>query len=196
MASDKGKELLEKVRGAFDWNHKKPNKRYIGRGLALCVREVGPGESNVEVGIKNDGRVYILTTIPDTGTGSHTIFRQIVGEALGTATKNIDVVMGTTDSFVTDHMIGGSRVTYLAGQAALRRGYALESAVERHRRGAFLLPRRIDTNIPRDHFGRSRQSFLCHNWLRRRPHGYDFTGEWKLCGERAGRGCFVFRSGG
>ena len=127
VASDKGKELLEKVRGAFNWNHRKPNKRYVGRGLALCVREVGPGESNVEVGIKNDGRVYILTTIPDTGTGSHTIFRQIVGEALGTAAKNIDVVMGTTDSFVTDHMIGGSRVTYLAGQAALKAAMRLRA---------------------------------------------------------------------
>jgi CO/xanthine dehydrogenase Mo-binding subunit len=119
LTNDKGKELLEKVRAQFKWNHAGPKKRYVGRGLALCVRQVGPGESNVEIGIKDDGRVYILTTIPDTGTGSHTIFRQIVGDALGTGAKNIDVVLGTTDSFVTDHMIGGSRVTYLAGQAVL-----------------------------------------------------------------------------
>jgi CO/xanthine dehydrogenase Mo-binding subunit len=127
VANHKGKELLEKVRGALNWNQTKRHKRYVGRGLAFCVREVGPGESNVEVGIKEDGGVYILTTIPDTGTGSHTIFRQIVGEALGTAARNIDVVMGTTDSFATDHMIGGSRVTYLAGQAALRAALRLRA---------------------------------------------------------------------
>ncbi|MGH7834384.1 MAG: xanthine dehydrogenase family protein molybdopterin-binding subunit, partial [Candidatus Binatia bacterium] len=127
VENDKAKELLEKVRAEFRWNQAKATKRYLGRGLALCVREVGPGESNVEVGIKPDGRVYILTTIPDTGTGSHTIFRQIVGEPLANRAETIDVVLGTTDSFVTDHMIGGSRVTYLVGQAAVSAASRLRS---------------------------------------------------------------------
>jgi putative selenate reductase molybdopterin-binding subunit len=125
--NDKARELLEKVRAESGWNQSRSTKPHVGRGIALCVREVGPGESNVEVGIKLDGRVYILTTIPDTGTGSHTIFRQIVGETLGIRAENIDVVLGTTDSFVTDHMIGGSRVTYLAGQAALSAASRLKS---------------------------------------------------------------------
>ena len=55
--------------------------------------------------------------MPDTGTGSHTIFRQIVGETLGLPAEDIRVVLGNTDSFTNDVAVGGSRVTYLSGQA-------------------------------------------------------------------------------
>jgi CO/xanthine dehydrogenase Mo-binding subunit len=47
---------------------------------AFCIREIGIGEASVEVGLKEEGRVSLVTTVPDTGTGSHTIFRQIAAE--------------------------------------------------------------------------------------------------------------------
>ncbi len=95
----------------------KPKKPYTGRGLALCAREINIGEANVEVGIKRDGRVYILTTVPDTGTGAHTIFRQLVSETLGLPASEIEVTLGTTDTFPTDVAVAASRITYVGGQA-------------------------------------------------------------------------------
>ena len=117
LEEDKGRLLLKQVASELDWNgatHKKP---YVGKGLAFCVREIGVGEANVEVGIKKNGSVYLLTTVPDTGTGSHTFFRQIAGETLGLDAADIEVIVGTTDHFPTDVAVAASRVTFLAGQA-------------------------------------------------------------------------------
>jgi CO/xanthine dehydrogenase Mo-binding subunit len=117
LEEDKGRLLLKQVAAELGWNNAARKKSYVGKGLAFCVREIGVGEANVEVGIKNNG-VYLLTTVPDTGTGSHTIFRQIAGETLGFDAGDIEVIIGTTDHFPTDVVVAASRVTFLAGQAA------------------------------------------------------------------------------
>jgi CO/xanthine dehydrogenase Mo-binding subunit len=97
----------------------------VGQGLAFCIREIGIGEANVEVGLKEDGRIYLVTTVPDTGTGSHTIFRQIAAETLGLGTDDVEIIIGTTDHFPTDVVVAASRVTYLAGQATQRAAVGL-----------------------------------------------------------------------
>src|SRR5215469_1534306 len=117
LEEDKGRLLLKRVASELGWNSAARKKPYVGKGLAFCVREIGVGEANIEVGIKNDGNVYLLTTVPDTGTGSHTIFRQIAGETLGFNAGDIEVIVGTTDHFPTDVVVAASRVTFLAGQA-------------------------------------------------------------------------------
>ena len=109
--------LLQQITSELGWNGGARRKPYVGRGLAFCVREVGAGEANIEIGVTDEGRFYIITTVPDTGTGSHTIFRQIAGETLGIEAGEIDVVVGTTDQFATDVVVAASRVTFLAGQA-------------------------------------------------------------------------------
>jgi len=117
LEEDKGRLLLKQVAAELGWNNAARKNPYVGKGLAFCVREIGVGEANVEVGIKNNGSVYLLTTVPDTGTGSHTIFRQIAGEILGGDAADIEVIVGTTDHFLTDVAVAASRVTFLAGQA-------------------------------------------------------------------------------
>lgn len=118
LKNDKGLELLDRMARKIHWGSKKSKKSYVGKGIALCMREINVGEANIEVGYKQDGRLYIKTTVPDTGTGTHTILRQIVGETLDISAHEIDVVIGNTDSFPTDVVVSASRVTYLAGQAA------------------------------------------------------------------------------
>jgi CO/xanthine dehydrogenase Mo-binding subunit len=129
LQDDQGQQLLKAITAKLRWNGAKPKKPYVGRGLALCVREIGIGEANVEVGLKGDGNAYILTTVPDTGTGAHTIFRQIVAEVLELSADSIEVVVGTTDSFSTDVVVAASRVTYLAGRAAQRAALELRDLV-------------------------------------------------------------------
>lgn len=118
LKSDMGLELLDRMARKIHWGAKKSKRPYEGKGIALCMREINVGEANIEVGFKQDGRLYIKTTVPDTGTGTHTIFRQIVGETLDIPAHEIDVIIGNTDTFSTDVVVSASRVTYLGGQAA------------------------------------------------------------------------------
>jgi CO/xanthine dehydrogenase Mo-binding subunit len=111
---DFGVEVLERMRP----KRVRDRKPFSGHGIALCIGDIGPGECNLEVGIDRDGKVFILTTVTDTGTGAHTILRQIVAEIFGIAADGVTIVSGDTDSFATDIALGGSRVTFLAGQAA------------------------------------------------------------------------------
>ena len=118
LEDDKASQLLKRVAAKIGWNRARKKQRYVGQGLAFCIREIGIGEANVEVGLQDDGRVYLITTVPDTGTGSHTIFRQIAAETLGVDAEHVEIFMGTTDHFPTDIAVAASRVTYLAGQAS------------------------------------------------------------------------------
>jgi CO/xanthine dehydrogenase Mo-binding subunit len=57
------------------------------------------------------------------------MLRQVVAEAIGTTMKDVELISGDTDSFDTDIALGGSRVTYLAGQAATLAARKLRSRV-------------------------------------------------------------------
>lgn len=125
LEANHGSELLDKLRSKLGSTNGKRKKPFTGKGIAIAVKEAHHGEANAEVGLDDTGRVYVLTTVPDTGTGAHTIFRQIVGETLGLRTDDVRVIVGNTDSFVNDVAVGGSRVTYLSGQAVYTAALAL-----------------------------------------------------------------------
>lgn len=126
------RDALEAAVKASNWDKPKPRPN-IGRGIALSHRHVGQGQSTAEVALEKDGRVTLLTTVPDTGTGSHTILGQIVAETLSVPVDQVQVVVGTTDTFDSDAGAGGSRVTHVAGQAAF---LAAEGAKEELRNRA------------------------------------------------------------
>jgi CO/xanthine dehydrogenase Mo-binding subunit len=131
LEDDKARQLLKRVAARIGWNRAKKKQPYVGRGLAFCIREIGIGEANVEIGLKNDGRVYLVTTVPDTGTGAHTIFRQLAAEILCVNADEIEIVMGTTDHFPTDVAVAASRVTYLAGQACSKAAVELRELLKK-----------------------------------------------------------------
>lgn len=125
LNSDMGIRVLEEMGRKLRSAAPRRKRPYVGRGFALGFRDVNFGEANIEVGLKEDGKAYILTTVPDTGTGAHTIFRQIVAEVLGISAEGIEVILGTTDTFPTDVRVIASLVTYLGGQAVHRAALAL-----------------------------------------------------------------------
>jgi CO/xanthine dehydrogenase Mo-binding subunit len=133
--TDTGKEILKRV--TTDGHERRRRGKLLkGKGIGLCLRDIGPGEANLEVGLNPQGKITILTTVTDTGAGAHTMLRQVVAEAIGTSMKDVEVISGDTDSFDTDIALGGSRVTYLAGQAATLaarklRGRIIETAAAR-----------------------------------------------------------------
>ena len=55
----------------------------------------------------------------DTGTGAHTILRQVVAEELTIPVDDVSLEVEDTDAVPFDSGSGGSRVTYTSGQAAL-----------------------------------------------------------------------------
>ena len=150
---DKARRLLKGVAAKIGWNGARQRQPYVGIGLAFCIREIGIGEANVEVGLKDDGRVYLVTTVPDTGTGAHTIFRQIAAETLCVVADDVEIIMGTTDHFPTDVAVAASRVTYLAGGASQKAAAGLRDLLVSEAAKILLCAGdrlRIDKSILRD----------------------------------------------
>jgi CO/xanthine dehydrogenase Mo-binding subunit len=112
----KVQETLEAVVRTSGWGQPKARPN-IGRGLAVSHRHIGIGDANARVSVEGDGTVVLLTAAPDTGTGSHTVLRQIVAETLSMPIELVRVQVATTDVFEADSGAGGSRVTHVAGQA-------------------------------------------------------------------------------
>jgi CO/xanthine dehydrogenase Mo-binding subunit len=129
--TNSGRKLLERIRTKTRRSVVRNRRTLPGKGLGFGLRDIGPGEANIEVGVKPDGRAYLLTTVTDTGAGAHTTLRQIVAETLGIPTRSVDIVVGNTDSFNTDIALGGSRVTYMAGKAAALAGHNLQETMKK-----------------------------------------------------------------
>jgi CO/xanthine dehydrogenase Mo-binding subunit len=140
LRSDMGVRLLEEMDQKLRSGAGEKKKPYVGRGFALASRDVNFGEANIEVGLKEDGKAYILTTVPDTGTGAHTIFRQILAEALKISAEDVEVKLGTTDTFPTDVRVIASLVTYLGGQALHQAALALRDNIIEHAAAQFGCP--------------------------------------------------------
>jgi CO/xanthine dehydrogenase Mo-binding subunit len=118
MIDVKCKEVLEAAAKATNWNKKK-SAAHVGRGMALSYRHVGLGDANARMRLNPDGKISILTTYADTGTGAHTILCQMVAEVLDVPLDQIGLEVGTTDAFRSESGTGASRVTFVLGQAVL-----------------------------------------------------------------------------
>jgi len=124
----RAEETLEAALKAGDWRSAKPGP-WIGRGLSMCHRHIGTGFANARARLETDGRVTLVTTFPDTGTGAHTVLRQVVAEVLGLPIDTVEIEMGSTDSFDTESGVGGSRVTHVGGQAAYHAALQLKERI-------------------------------------------------------------------
>jgi CO/xanthine dehydrogenase Mo-binding subunit len=92
--------------------------------MAVSGMHPSPGRYSVEVQIDAAGAASLLTTLADTGTGAHTILRQIAAATLGLAPEALRVAQAAVHDFPPETGVGGSRVTALAGQAALEAAQA------------------------------------------------------------------------
>lgn len=113
------RETLEAAAKAVGWGRPKSGKN-IGRGIGVSFRHVGgSGEANIEMSVSAEGKVRVVSAVPDTGTGTHTLIRQIAAEVLTIPPKDIQVAIGDTESFETDAAPGGSKITAMTGRAVL-----------------------------------------------------------------------------
>ena len=116
--SVRAKETLESALKASNyWSAKSP---HMGRGVAIAERPAAGGLSHSAVTLSLDGTVVVNTSIFEPGTGTNNLLKQIVGEELNLDPHLIDVEVWDTDAVEFDTGVGGSRVTRIAGTAALR----------------------------------------------------------------------------
>ncbi len=113
----RAEDTLRQAAQAIGWG--RPHQRpHVGRGLAIADQPQGAGQSTASVTIDADGKVNLYMSLWDTGTGAHTIMRQIVAETLTLPPEQVHLVMQDTDAIPFESGPGGTRVTYTAGQAA------------------------------------------------------------------------------
>jgi CO/xanthine dehydrogenase Mo-binding subunit len=113
----RAEDTLRQAAEAVGWG-RTAKPPYVGRGLAIADQPQGVGQSTASVTIDASGQVNLFMSLWDTGTGAHTIMRQIVAETLTLPPQQVRLVMQDTDAIPYESGPGGTRVTYTAGQAA------------------------------------------------------------------------------
>lgn len=96
-----------------------PRSLRFGRGVAVYDRPTHPpGRTSVRLRLKEDGTVEVQVPVMETGTGSHTILRRIVAEALQMPLDEIVIRYVGTDDLPFDGGVGASRVSISVGEGA------------------------------------------------------------------------------
>src|SRR6516162_7656738 len=123
-------ECIDKVVDASRWFERKGTLPK-GRGLGVACSHYVSGAANsiirsdmphstVNIKIDRDGGVVVYTGASESGQGSDTMTAQIVAEVLGCSLSRIKVIAADTDLTPIDLGSYSSRVTFMAGNAALR----------------------------------------------------------------------------
>jgi CO/xanthine dehydrogenase Mo-binding subunit len=94
--------------------------RHLGVGLVNYVEATatGPHEGAI-VRVARDGGVTVITGAAPQGQGHVTMFSRLVGDVLGVAADDIDVVTGDSDLIPQGGGTYGSRTAAIGGSAAL-----------------------------------------------------------------------------
>ena len=109
-------EVLERVVKTSGWK-KNGTKKNRGWGMALYDRGTPEGKASSALTLEADGKVNILTGVPDVGPGYYTVSQQMVCETLGLPPEKVGVVFKDTDSLPFDPGTGGSKQTNTSGHA-------------------------------------------------------------------------------
>jgi len=122
-------ECIEKVFECSDWKSKK-GKLPRGKGIGMACSHYVSGAANpivrsnmphttVNIKIDRDAAVTVYTGASEIGQGSDTMQVQIVAEVLGVRPERVKLVGADTELTPIDLGSYSSRVTFMAGNAAL-----------------------------------------------------------------------------
>jgi xanthine dehydrogenase molybdenum-binding subunit len=138
IQSNEAAQGLEVLRERTGWDEKRsrlrePQPDGLLRGIGVAVGShistVMPyyrDHGDAVMQLHENGSVMLMIGVPDTGTGSTTVFAQIAAEAVGLDTGQVIVNTGDTDLAPYDQGAHSSRTTYVAGGAVSRAGAALK----------------------------------------------------------------------
>ena len=128
----RAEETLQRAADAIGWEGVRPhsnpppggegtaNSRMLtGRGLAITDLSQGVGRFAAKISMNSSGRPTLHMAFWDTGTGSHTVLRQMVAQELSVPVDEVDIELLDTSEMPFSSGSGGTRVTYTAGQAVV-----------------------------------------------------------------------------
>ena len=118
----RAEEALRQAAETSGWSQPKRTSdsgAYVGRGISISDQPPGSGQSSAEIQMDADGKATLLMSLWDTGTGAHTVLRQVVAETLTIPIEDVGVIIQDTDAVAFESGPGGSRVTYTSGQSTL-----------------------------------------------------------------------------
>src|SRR4029450_10059330 len=92
----RGEATLRAAVAAANWGAPKSGP-YVGRGISLGQRPQGQSVYSVTVSMDAQARATSHTLVPETGTGAHTVGRQVVAEDLGIPVEDVTAVQMDTD---------------------------------------------------------------------------------------------------
>ena len=121
-------ETLQKAAEAIGWEEVRPlsegggtanSGTLTGRGLAITDLSQGVGRFAAKISMNSSGRPTLHMAFWDTGTGSHTVLRQMIAQELSVPVEEVDIELLDTSEMPFSSGSGGTRVTYTAGQAVV-----------------------------------------------------------------------------
>ncbi len=117
----RAEQTLQRVADAVGWDAPKADRQgaLSGRGLAITDLSQGIGRFAVRISMNSSGRPTLHMAFWDTGTGSHTVLRQMVAQELSVPVDEVDIELLDTSELPFSSGSGGTRVTYTAGQAVV-----------------------------------------------------------------------------
>ena len=111
------KECYQVGTEKFGWSQRTPavgsmrkGDLILGWGMAAASWGAGRGACQANVTLKADGTAYVSCATQDIGTGTYTVFAQVICERTGIPLSKIDVVLGDS-SLVPGPTSGGSTAT-------------------------------------------------------------------------------------
>src|SRR3954466_11474397 len=132
-------ECIDKIVERSAWKERK-GKLPKGRGLGIACSHYVSGAANsiirsdmphstVNIKIDRDGGVVVYTGASEIGQGSDTMTAQVAAETLGCSLSRVRVVAADTDLTPIDIGSYSSRVTFMAGNAALRAAHDVKKKI-------------------------------------------------------------------
>lgn len=96
-----------------------PEGWLLGRGISIYSRSTSTSTAtSLCLTPLPNNRLRVEVPVVETGTGSHTVMRELLGRELGYGPDEIDIVQVSTDDLPQDPGAGGSRVTASMAMAA------------------------------------------------------------------------------
>lgn len=132
-------DCIREVVERSEWKTRK-GKLGRGRGLGLACSHYVSGAANpilrsdmphstVQIKLDRDGAVVVYTGAAEIGQGSDTMTAQVVAEALGCKFERVRIVSGDSDRTPVDLGSYSSRVTFMAGNAAMRAAESVRNQI-------------------------------------------------------------------
>lgn len=109
-AEHRGIETLQAATSNFV-SAEAPEGWLRGTGVAIFAESTRFALTSLRIVPKDDGCVRVELPITETGTGSHTVARELVARGLGLNPEQVEVVQVTSADLPGDVGAGGSRVT-------------------------------------------------------------------------------------